>query len=152
MRTPQVSPPGDSQANGLTASPRVMVHFDRAGRDYSARQQLVIHYDIDGLGGEPVRAVERSVVWYTEGKGEEDLGVHWFERIDRSEDLPNVCPRGGFEIRLPMSPLSYEGVIVKVRWCVRVRIFFIDTRDFVSEHVFDLGGILPARAPLERLS
>jgi hypothetical protein len=43
-------------------------------------------------------------------------------------------------------------VIVKVRWCVRVRIFFIDTRDFVSEHVFDLGGILPARAPLERLS
>jgi hypothetical protein len=46
---------------------------------------------------------------------------------------------------LPQSPLSYEGLIVKVRWCVRVRLFFDGSRDFVSEHVFVLGRIPPAR-------
>jgi len=148
---PQGSIAGGSQGSGSTAMPRVMVHFDRPGRDYAPRQQLAVRHDIEGLGGEPLRAVERSVLWYTEGKGEEDLGVHWFERIDETEGLLAVSPWGEFTIRLPMSPLSYEGLIVKVRWCVRVRIFFADNRDFVSEHVFDVGGISPARAPLERL-
>jgi hypothetical protein len=61
-------------------------------------------------------------------------------------------PEGAFVVRLPVSPLSYEGVIVKVRWCIRVRIFFVSGRDFVSEHVFDLGHIPPAlgiRDPLD---
>ena len=99
-----------------------------------------------------VQAVERSVLWYTEGKGEEDLGVHFFERTETPEGLAAAMPEGAFVVRLPVSPLSYEGVIVKVRWCIRVRIFFVSGRDFVSEHVFDLGHIPPAlgiRDPLD---
>ena len=52
---------------------------------------------------------------------------------------------GAFGDLLPRSPLSYEGMIVKVRWCVRVRLFFEGGRDFVSEHVFEVGDI-PAAA------
>jgi hypothetical protein len=36
---------------------------------------------------------------------------------------------------------------VKIRWCVRVRLFFAAARDFVSEHVFELGAIPPAPLP-----
>jgi hypothetical protein len=43
-------------------------------------------------------------------------------------------------------------VIVKIRWCVRIRLFFTSGRDFVSEHVFDLGEIAPARGTVERLT
>jgi hypothetical protein len=57
---------------------------------------------------------------------------------------------GSFGTDLPASPLSYEGVIVKIRWCVRVRIFFVGGRDFVSEHVFDVGTIPPAQRVASR--
>jgi hypothetical protein len=54
-------------------------------------------------------------------------------------------------VRLPASPLSYEGVVVKIRWCVRIRLFFATGRDFVSEHVFVVGDIAPALGMVERL-
>ena len=95
--------------------------------------------------GQVARAVERSIVWYTEGKGEEDIGVHSFERL--TDRVTAEAKTGGFESRLPASPLSYEGVIVKIRWCVRVRLFFDAGRDFVSEHVFDLGHVPAAAFP-----
>ncbi|MFM8954070.1 MAG: hypothetical protein ACKOOF_13580 [Planctomycetaceae bacterium] len=121
--------------------PRIEVQFDRADRHYEAGEDLRVRYEVGGLEGDALRAVEHSVLWYTEGKGEEDLCVHFFERATK----PDVT--GSFAMTLPRSPLSYEGVIVKIRWCVRVRIFFHGGRDFVSEHVFDVGRVPPARMP-----
>jgi hypothetical protein len=127
--------------------PQIDVQFDRADRCYEPGDELRMRYDVGGLGGDTLRAVEHSVLWYTEGKGEEDLGVHFFERITDRASLPDAVRGGSFETALPGSPLSYEGVIVKVRWCVRVRLFFASGRDFVSEHVFLVGRIPPARLP-----
>jgi hypothetical protein len=64
--------------------------------------------------------------------------------------MPPALAAGAFSTPLPQSPLSYEGRIVKVRWCVRVRLFFDGSRDFVSEHVFVLGRIPPAGLPASR--
>jgi hypothetical protein len=125
--------------------PQVDVLFDHAERRYLPHDRLAVRYEISGLGQERVRAVEHSVVWYTEGKGEEDLGVHHFQRITDEASLPPAIMVGSFSVDLPASPLSYEGVIVKIRWCVRVRLFFFGGRDFVSEHVFEVGVIPPAR-------
>jgi hypothetical protein len=129
------------------SSPRVFVQFCRGDRRYRPLDTLDVHYQVDGLGDETVRAVERTVLWYTEGKGEEDLGVHFFERIIDRQRLPPEAVLEGFATRLPLSPLSYEGVIVKIRWCVRVRFFFGGGRDFVSEHEFTVGRIPPACIP-----
>jgi hypothetical protein len=128
---------------GRQPAPVVTVQFDRAERQYEPGMDCRIRYRIEGLGEERTRAIEHSVLWYTEGKGEEDLGVHFFERLE-DQAMP-ATNAGEFTVRLPASPLSYEGVIVKVRWCVRVRIFFRAARDFVSEHVFDVGELPPAR-------
>ena len=133
-------------------SPQVNLQFDRADRHYEPRAEVLARYACVGFDADAVQAVERSMVWYTEGKGEEDLGVHWFDRLEGEEQLGQALPNGAFAVRLPASPLSYEGVIVKVRWCVRVRVFFVGGRDFVSEHVFDVGDIPPARGPLEPLA
>lgn len=132
------------------AAPRVTVQFDHPDRRYEPQDAITVRYRIEGLDGERTQAVEHSIAWYTEGKGEEDLGVHFFERVTDLARLPPTSNGGEFAARLPSSPLSYEGVIVKLRWCVRVRIFFQASRDFVSEHVFDVGRIPPTRVPPAR--
>jgi len=128
-----------------SATPRVDMQFDRPHRQHEPREQLTVRYRIEGCEGERIRAIEHSVLWYTEGKGEEDLGVHFFQRLTDRALSPTAITTGAFTTPLPQSPLSYEGVIVKVRWCVRVRLFFEGSRDFVSEHVFTLGRIPPAQ-------
>lgn len=129
----------------MLSSPTITVQFDRPDRGYEPGAVLAVRYEADGLGtADPPRAVEHSVLWYTEGKGEEDLGVHFFERIVDPSRLPPAAPGAAFQIGLPASPLSYEGVIVKVRWCVRVRYFFAGGRDYVSEHEFVVGKVPPA--------
>jgi hypothetical protein len=89
--------------------------------------------------------VEHSILWYTEGKGEEDLGIHFFDRVAGEPAATAADGTVSFGTRLPASPLSYEGVIVKIRWCARIRLFFATSRDFVSEHVFEMGTLPPAR-------
>jgi hypothetical protein len=130
-------------ADGTRASPVVEVQFDRPDRRYAPGDEIALRYAITAHEAS-IRAVEHSIAWYTEGKGEEDLGVHFFERITEPRPLGAA---GTFTTRLPPSPLSYEGIIVKIRWCVRVRVFFGGGRDFVSEHVFEMGRIPPARLP-----
>lgn len=122
-------------------SPSVTMTFSSADRQYEPFDTMSVRYAVDLPSSPSVHAVERSVLWYTEGKGEEDLGVWFFERITERTAVSSAAVGGTFETRLPPSPLSYEGVIVKIRWCVRVRLFFEAGRDFVSEHVFELGHV-----------
>lgn len=134
-------------SDGGRGTPVIDIQFDKPGRRYEPGDLLTVNYRIGGVALDAVNAVETSVAWYTEGKGEEDLSVHRFERITNRDALKAACDGGGFETRLPPSPLTYEGVIVKIRWCVRVRVFQAGGRDYVSEHVFEVGTLPPARAP-----
>jgi hypothetical protein len=97
---------------------------------------------IEGTEFRPARAVELSILWYTTGKGEEDMSVHHFERIvdEPSRPLDLRVPRR-FSTEMPQSPLSYDGVIVKVCWCVRVRMFLSQGQESVSEAAFCLGNV-----------
>jgi hypothetical protein len=87
-------------------------------------------------------AVEVSVHWFTQGKGDEDLGVHFFERRTR-ESGPPPAPDGTFVTRLPRSPLSYDGVLVKVIWCVHVRAVLRGGREHAGDAYFHLGEVTP---------
>lgn len=137
----------DTAGASSTPFPRVDVRFSHPGRGYEAGEWVTVEYLIDGLNAERPRAFERSALWYTEGKGEEDLGIHSFERFATSEAIDQVVPESTFAFQLPTSPLSYEGVIVKIRWCIRLRIFFESGRDHVSEHVFTVGRVPPSMLP-----
>ena len=118
-------------------------------------QQSVFHpghvlsgaFQIDAVDAAELRAVEVSVLWFTEGTGDEDLAVHYFERLT-AQMIPelNLHQWRRFQTILPNSPLSYEGVSVKICWCVRVRAFLESGRDFVSERPFQFGNIPVAQA------
>ena len=44
-------------------------------------------------------------------------------------------------VTLPASPLSYYGMILKIHWCVRVRIFLKNGREVKSEKFFTVGRV-----------
>ncbi len=96
-------------------------------------------YQVDAVPPEEIVAVEASVLWYTEGKGGEDMGIHYFERripVDADGDLRQWRR---FQTSLPNSPLTYEGSIIQIRWCVRVRVLMRQGKQCVYEHPFRLG-------------
>jgi hypothetical protein len=137
---------GDS-AGGLRGNPEIDMVFDRPDRGYEPGAGLTVRYQVRGVSPDLVWAIEESIAWYTEGKGEEDLAVHCFERLATTAAQAAVADGGRVSTTLPLSPLSYEGVIVKIRWCARVRLFFSGGRDYVSEHEFVVGRIPPAQVP-----
>ena len=129
--------------------PLVRIRFDGNGRLYRPGETLCGEYRLERIKREDVKAVEVSVLWYTDGKGDQDLAVHDFRRLS-AEDGDQIDPRrpGRFSTTLPNSPLSYNGMIVKVRWCVRVRVFLSRDKEVVGELPFRLGNVPAAKAAL----
>ena len=106
----------------------------------------VLHCEsqIDAVEVDEILAIESSVLWYTEGKGDEDLGVHFFERrVPADADEGDLRRLHQFKTVLPNSPLSYVGAIVKIRWCARVRLFLRRGKELFFEQPFQLGAASP---------
>ncbi len=102
------------------SAPLISIDVEHRQRPHSAGEPLNGEFQIDAVDAAELRAVELSVLWYTEGKGDEDLGVHHFERwTDEDAAGQPLIELRKFAVSLPNSPLSYEGVLVKLRWCVR---------------------------------
>ena len=99
---------------------------------------------------EPIelQAVETSVVWLTEGKGDEDMGVHFFDRRNKSDvrdgDLGMLYR---FKTQLPNSPLTYDGKLIKLVWVIRVCVFYDRGKEIRFDQSFCLGQAkLPEQA------
>ena len=122
-----------------------------ADRQFAAGDELVYEYQIDAVDAADIQAVEASVLWYTEGKGEEDMGVHFFERrLPADAEDGDLRPMRRLRTKLPNSPLSYRGAILSIVWCVRLRLFLRRGKEYVTEETFTLGSVpavLPAIAP-----
>ncbi len=128
-------------------APSVTIRLEGNGRAYRPGETLSGEYRLESIRREEVRAVEVSILWHTDGKGDEDLAVHDFRRVS-AEDGDRIDPRHAsrFSTALPKSPLSYDGAIVRLRWCVRVRVFLTRDREVVGELPFRLGEVPAARA------
>jgi hypothetical protein len=126
----------------VPVQPRLTIRLDAEGRTLAPGSILRGQYWLEGVAPEEVKAVELSVLWYTEGKGEEDLAVHFFRR-DSLAHLRQMAGRwiGAFATQLPRSPLSYQGLIVKIVWAVRVRLFLVGGKQVVEELRFRLGSV-----------
>jgi hypothetical protein len=109
---------------------------------YISRDILEFEYRVSNIRQSEIAAVEVSVVWLTEGKGTEDLGVHFFQRLTGASlaatdwSIPQLV-----KAPLPDSPLSYEGKLLKISWCVRVRFYLSDGTELVAQQPFYLGTV-----------
>jgi hypothetical protein len=126
--------------------PLVSIQIDRRQQEFEPGDVLAGAFQIDAVDPHEVSAVEVSVLWFTEGTGDEDLAVHFFERL-MANSLPdlNLNEWRRFQTVLPNSPLSYEGLSVKICWCIRVRVFLFGGREFIAEKIFQLGHVPMAR-------
>ena len=122
--------------------PAVTIRFDGNGRVYRPGETLAGEYLLESVTYGMVKAIEVSVLWYTEGKGDEDLAVHefWRRSVEDGQFLEPGRPEQ-FSTTLPESPLSYDGVIMKLRWCVRVRAFLHRGKELVGQKAFRLGDL-----------
>jgi hypothetical protein len=124
------------------SAPRIHLSLEGHGRVYQPGETLRGHFSVQGVVPRDVRAIELSVLWHTHGKGDEDMSVHHFERIELAGGDASVLrqPRH-FQSELPKSPLSYIGMIVRICWCVRVRVFVTRGKDLTLETPFQLGTV-----------
>ncbi len=109
-------------------------------------ERLAGRYRLEGEDAPEIERLEVSVLWYTSGKGDEDLGVHFFEEL--RADSPkwfNAREWAEFECVLPQTPLSYDGVLIKIHWCVRVRYYRANGKQILGECPFSLGTVQPGR-------
>jgi hypothetical protein len=149
--------------------PSVLLRFERAEQFFQPGEILSGEYRLESDEPIEVSAVELSVLWYTEGKGNEDMAVHLFERtqLDREKTDDQgatidaarqsdfaarpgyfaakqgdfAARPGRFSVELPRSPLSYDGADIKIRWTVRVRFFTRQGREILGEKPFVLGRV-----------
>jgi hypothetical protein len=94
------------------------------------------------VGDPPDRyTIELSVLWRTEGKGTEDIGVILFEEwADDGRPFDFGSPQE-FSVELPQTPRSYDGVLVKIHWLARVRLRRPSGREIVAEEGFRLDPV-----------
>lgn len=128
--------------NGL----RIEIELAHPAASFQPGEAVEGEVRIANCSGRKLRAAECSVLWYSVGKGDEDLSVHALERFELEHDGKSMASWAGtFSFELPPSPQSYDGVIVKIRWCVRVRVFLTGGQEVVSETPIVLGHIASAR-------
>ncbi len=131
--------PTRSQQSSQSA---VMIRLLGLQPTYMPRETLKFEYRVSNIQQNSMSAVEVSVVWLTEGKGTEDLGVHFFQRLTGNSLAASdwSIPQNVL-VPLPDSPLSYEGRLLKISWCVRVRFYLNDGTELVAQQPFYLGTV-----------
>jgi hypothetical protein len=124
--------------------PLLSLCLEGGQRHFAAGDEMVCEYQVDAVDPADIQAIEASIIWFTEGKGEEDMGVHFFERrLPSGVDDGDLRPMRTLRTRLPNSPLSYSGAILNIRWCVRLRLFLRRGREILVEQPFTLGSVPP---------
>ncbi len=123
-------------------APRLRLQIDDKPRAYQPGDMLRGRFSVESVPPNEVRAVEVSVLWQTDGKGDEDMSIHYFERIEPRDGAPiDLHHPRHFSTELPNSPLSYDGLIVKIGWRVRVRVFVTRGKELSDEVAFHLGNV-----------
>lgn len=106
---------------------------------YEGGRELLATWRVSRVTLDRLVAIETSVLWYTEGKGDTDLHVHSFRRIEEDQiRRSGLADAQSLKCLLPATPLSYHGRLIRLRWCVRLRLFLSDGREIVTDQSFYL--------------
>ena len=119
--------------------PAVNISLCREDGCYCGGEHLTAKWRISRVSLDQLQGVEVSVLWLTEGKGDEDLHVHHFYRLSEQQlrDI-GLADEQVLSCRLPSTPLSYHGKLITIRWCLRLRLFLSGGREILAEQPFYL--------------
>jgi hypothetical protein len=118
----------------------ISIDLDRSPEAYSPGESLSFSVRIERATADLFEKAEASVLWYTEGKGDEDLEVHEFWEVSPEQMISFFCEQPHwFTTHLPQSPLTYEGRLLRINWCARLRLFIATGGESVTQRIFYLG-------------
>jgi hypothetical protein len=81
-------------------------------------------------------SVEFSILWHTSGKGTEDLNVLFYREWKKNKSLDDLPSPYTFTVRLPQTPWSYDGELIKIHWLARVRLRYGKNEEAVKDVPF----------------
>jgi hypothetical protein len=64
----------------------------------------------------PLEDVELRLIWYTEGKGDQDLEIVETAKFH----TPGIVDRRGFTVHIPQGPYSFSGKLISILWALEV--------------------------------
>ena len=67
---------------------------------------------------EPPKKAGLQLLWYTEGKGDEDVGL--VKKI--KFDGPQASGNHRFEFQLPVGPYSFSGRLISLTWALELQV------------------------------
>ncbi len=136
---PKLSRRRSSTGLASESQPALRLSLCNSDSVYSAGGELKVVWRVSRVDVDELQGLEISVLWHTEGKGDEDLHVHHFAKINESRLKEiGVENEQAIECVLPATPLSYHGQLIRLSWCVRMRLFLSDGREVLSEAPFYL--------------
>jgi len=71
---------------------------------------------VEWMGDAAPEALELRLLWYTEGRGDRDVGVARSLRFE----TPSALGSTSFELEAPSGPYSCSGRLVSIRWALEV--------------------------------
>lgn len=128
------------------SSSQVIIGFADDRRVFQPGEILRAECSVDPPPADEIVALEWSAYWRTEGKGDED-SESIADEVDSASEGDRLDPFSlkPLEVQLPRSPLSYDGVIVKIRWFVSAHVRLRSGEKLESEAEFQLGEVAPAQ-------
>ena len=104
----------------------IHIRFDGNGRIYHPGETLSGEYWLEPVEPGEVRAMELSILWHTEGKGDEDISVHEFQRVAvedgrRPVGLPRTLLHGSAQQSAELRRAAHQGPLVRAAAGVSAR-------------------------------
>jgi hypothetical protein len=90
------------------------IHFEDDLNQFLPGQ--TIHGTIAWRLDAPAQAIDLRLIWYTEGKGTQDISIIWKTSFEHA-GLQGTHP---FEIQLPQSPYSFSGKLISLIWALEL--------------------------------
>ena len=110
---------------------------------YEAGEFMTGRYWLDSPCASSELHADIQVSWQSMGKGETDRGVQHRELRTVPDGEITDSAGGEFSILLPASPLTYNGVLIKVAWCIEIRILAGRNLRCETTIPFQLGCVGP---------
>jgi hypothetical protein len=76
----------------------------------------------------PIKKLELRLIWYTEGKGDEDAGLAESQVVER----PGLADRSSFQFVLPNGPYSFSGTLISLTWALEVVVGDVCERQVIT--------------------
>jgi len=92
------------------------IQFDNDRNTFLPGQ--IMSGEVRWLCVEPPKKASLQLLWYTEGKSDEDVGL-----VEKNEfDNPQLSDIRNFEFHLPVGPYSFSGKLISLTWALELQV------------------------------